>query len=631
MKRAIAVGAILAIVGTIGVVTRAQTARNAGPQTAKDAGANWPLPLGSPGASRYSTLTQINTSNVSQLKRAWTFHTQSGRFSGAPMVIDSVMYFSANNGVFALDAVTGKQIWKYEPDASQVKAPRPEGAPAEFGGTGEDGGDRGPGDAGTGMRGPSYWPGANGVGPRIYSRIRSGMAAIDAKTGKLVPTFGQNGVIPGFTPDSPSVIYRNVLINNGDFEPGKGKTVKGYDVVTGKLLWTWYAKAQPGDPNREKTWLDGSADKTNVSPDIWGTTTLDPDRGLVYVPIETTPGTGAHPGNNLYSDCVVALDALTGKLKWYQQQVHQPQGDDDTAAAPVLYDVVRNGRVVPALAEYTKLSLLFIYNRETGEPIFGIEEVPVPERTRGSAPPAGGAPTAGGRASGGRAGGGAAADGAATPGGGAPAWRSPTQPFPIKPAPLAPYSAPHGIPPVSPPTITPELQAFCDSLKDTKVLQAIWRNGGAYGWQGVTLHRGLGLLITNAATPPSAARCVPPPWMELVAINGNTGDVAWRVPLGEFEELTAKGIPPTGTPSAGASIATAGNLVFIGGSMDGYFRAFDARNGKVLWRDKLPQPAHGTPSTYLGRDGKQYVVIGANGGSYIRSPIGDDVIAYTLQ
>ena len=516
-----------------------------------------------------------------------------------------------------------------------------------FGGTGEDGGDRGPGDVGTGIRGPTYWPGANGVGPRIYSTIRSGIwAAIDAKTGTLITSFGQNGVLPGITPDSPSVIYRNVLVTDGDFEPGKGKTVKGWDVVTGKLLWTWYAKAQPGDPNREKTWLDGSADKTNVSPDIWGTTTLDPDRGLVFVPIETTPGTGDHPGNNLYSDCVVALDALTGKMKWYQQQVHQPQGDDDTAAAPVHIDVVRNGQVIPAIAEYTKLSLLFIYNRETGEPIFGVEERPVPERGRRGVGAARG---------GGRAGGGAAADGC---GGGAARvrtcrrrrwtavaadgwrwcrggrglpWRSPTQPFPVKPLPLAPNSGPHGTPPLNPVTITPELQAFCDSLKDTKVLQAIWRNGGAYGWQGVTFHRDLGLLITNAATPPSAGRCVPPPWMELVAVNANTGDVAWRVPLGEFEELTAKGIPPTGTPSAGASIATAGNLVFIGGSMDGFFRAFDARNGKVLWRDKLPQPAHGTPTTYLGRDGKQYVVVGANGGSYIRSPASDEVIAYTLQ
>ena len=292
-------------------------------------------------------------------------------------------------------------------------------------------------------------------------------------------------------------------------------------------------------------------------------------------------------------------------------------------------DVVRNGQVIPAIAEYTKLSLLFIYNRETGEPIFGVEERPVPEsaRRRSGAQVAAARSVARRRSRRSRAGGrwDAPRRGATEP------RRSPTQPFPVKPLPLAPNSGPHGIPPLNPMTITPELQAFCDSLKDTKVLQAIWRNGGAYGWQGVTFHRDLGLLITNAATPPSASRCVPPPWMELVAVSANTGDVVWRVPLGEFEELTAKGIPPTGTPSAGASIATAGNLVFIGGSMDGFFRAFDARNGKVLWRDKLPQPAHGTPTTYLGRDGKQYVVVGANGGSYIRSPGSDEVIAYTLQ
>jgi hypothetical protein len=205
------------------------------------------------------------------------------------------------------------------------------------------------------------------------------------------------------------------------------------------------------------------------------------------------------------------------------------------------------------------------------------------------------------------------------------------RPLPVKPLPLAPNSGPHGTPPLNPVTITPELQAFCDSLTDTTVLKSIWRNGGAYGWQGVTYHRDLGLVITNAATPPSAGRCVPPPWMELVAVNVNTGDVAWRVPLGEFPELTAKGIPATGTPSAGGSIATAGNLVFIGGSQDGFFRAFDARNGKELWRDKLPAPSQGIPATYLGRDGKQYVVVGANGGGFFRAPSSDEVIAYVVK
>ena len=124
--------------------------------------------------------------------------------------------------------------------------------------------------------------------------------------------------------------------------------------------------------------------------------------------------------------------------------------------------------------------------------------------------------------------------------------------------------------------------------------------------------------------------CTEPPWGELVAVNANTGDIAWRVPLGEFEELAAKGIH-TGTPSSGGAITTAGNLVFIGATIDGYFRAFDARNGKELWSDKLPAPAHSTPSTYLGRDGKQYVVIGANGGGFFGSPTSDEVIAYRLK
>jgi quinoprotein glucose dehydrogenase len=125
--------------------------------------------------------------------------------------------------------------------------------------------------------------------------------------------------------------------------------------------------------------------------------------------------------------------------------------------------------------------------------------------------------------------------------------------------------------------------------------------------------------------------CTQPPWGELVAVNANTGDIAWRVTLGEFEALTAKGVKPTGTPNAGGAISTAGNIVFIGATIDGYFRAFDARNGKELWRDKLPAPSQGTPSTYLGRDGKQYVVIGANGGGFFGAPTADDVIAYAIR
>src|SRR6185369_10062035 len=228
--------------------------------------------------------------------------------------------------------------------------------------------------------------------------------------------------------------------------------------------------------------------------------------------------------------------------------------------------------------------------------------------------------------------------------------------------------------------VTPEHQAFCQGLWDKyKLHDAVpydpWQVGqdiivfpGAQGggnWHGVAFNKPLGLIITNVMTagqwghleqgggrggrdgdPPAMSKrtpeggrfwdpakrwsCSEPPWGELVAVNANTGDIAWRVPLGEFEELAAKGIH-TGTPVSGGAITTAGNLVFIGATIDGYFRAFDARNGTLLWSDKLPVPAHSTPSTYMGRDGKQYVVIGANGGGYFGSPTSDEVIAYRLK
>ena len=619
------------------------------------AGRNWTYPSGDQGATRFSTLTQIDTTNVTNLERAWTFHTQSGRFAGAPMVIDSVMYFSAPNGVYALDAVTGAQIWKYSPAPDPTApAPSPVEAPA---GRGRGGRGRGrlADSAGTALRGPAYWPGSAEIGPRLYSTTTPGLAAIDAKTGKIVTTFGDNGVLRGIAPTSPPAIYKNALITQGDREPGKGLTVKAFDVVTGKPLWTFYLKAQPGDPNRA-TWLNGSAD-TDVTPDIWGLFTIDEERGIVFVPVEKVGPDywgGNNHGDNLYSDSLVALDAATGKIKWFRQLVHHDIWDYDIAAAPTLLEVRRGGRTIPAVAQINKMALMFIFHRETGEPIFGLEERKVPQTT--------------------------------APG----EWTSPTQPFPVKPGPLARNSLKKS----ELAKVTPEHQAYCQGLWDKyKLSDAVpydpWRVGqdilvfpGAQGggnWHGITFSKPLGLLITNvmtagqwghlqegggrrgaaadapggdeAAAGRGAARsglskvtpegqrfwdpakrwsCSEPPWGELVAVNANTGDIAWHVPLGEFEELAAKGIH-TGTPSSGGAITTAGNLVFIGATIDGYFRAFDARNGKLLWSDKLPAPAHSMPSTYMGRDGKQYVVIGANGGGYFGSPTADEVIAYRLK
>jgi quinoprotein glucose dehydrogenase len=595
------------------------------------------------GGTKFSTLAQINTSNVKDLKRAWTFHTgdKSGFFESTPLVIDSVMYFSAANGVYALDAVTGQQIWKYE-------------------------------TTGTTRRGLTYWPGYRTLQARIFTGTSKGLAALDAKTGAPITTFGENGLIPDLRISSPGSLYNNVLVTQG----GEG-FVKAWDAVTGEPRWTLSLKAQPGDP-AAATWLNDSL-KSDYTPGLWGIFTVDTQRGLLFVPVEKVGNDyygGPHHGNNLYSDSLLAVDINTGKIKWYQQLVHHDIWDYDPAAQPTLVDVRRNGRTIPGVALITKMGLLFVFNRETGEPMYGMEERPVPQTTAKGE------------------------------------WTSPTQPFPVKPPPLARNS----LKKEELAKVTPELEAYCAGLWEKyKLADTVpynpWRDKddivvfpGAIGggnWQGVMFNRPLGLMITNVmnagqwghleersgrfgrggrrgaggaegraggegraagegrsdlpegvvppGTPapgattmmkvtPEGGRfwdpqhnysCSAPPWGELVAVNANTGDIAWRVPLGEFPELAAKGIK-TGQPMLGGGITTAGNLVFIGATIDGYFRAIDARNGTELWREKLDAPAHSIPSTYLGRDGKQYIAVPAGGGGFLRSPTADAVVAFSL-
>ena len=377
-------------------------------------------------------------------------------------------------------------------------------------------------------------------------------------------------------------------------------------------------------------------------------------RGLVFLP-NSMPGENDYSGvgrdgDNLFGTSIVALDAVTGKLRWYRQLVHHDIWDYDLGAAPTLVDVVKDGRTIPAIAQITKMGLLFVLDRTNGEPVWGIEERPVPQST---------------------------APGEKT---------SPTQPFPVKPSPLARNSMRKD----ELAKINPEHGAYCNGLwekyhlKDS-VPYTPWNDKqdivlfpGAVGggnWNGVTVNKPLGLMITNvmnagqwghlemstfgrgrgrgAAAPDEGAPATPswrkvtpegrrfwdpktmyscqaPPWGELVAVSTKTGDIVWHVPLGSFDELEAKGMK-TGTPSLGGAMTTAGNLVFIGATVDSKFRAFDARNGRELWSERIEAPAHAIPSTYLGRDGKQYVVIAAGGGGFLQSPTSDTVIAYTLK
>ncbi len=619
------------------------------------------------GATRFSKLTQINTANVTKLEKAWTFHTgaTTAQNEMTPIVVNSVMYISASNGYFAVDAVTGTQIWKYECN-------------------------------GTTERGVSYWPGDAKSPARIIGAVGNSIVALDAKTGKPVPEFANDGMLDiGTRMQSPPAIYKELLI-----APSMDRLVRAWSIRTGKETWSFNLVPQPGEPGHE-TW-ENDAWKTTGGVNVWGHITVDTALGMAYIP--TAPPSPDYvgvnrPGDTLYGTSLVALDANTGKLKWYQQLVHHDLWDFDSASAPTLVDVMQKGVKIPAVVHMGKMGLMFIFDRRTGKPIFGMEERPVPQST--------------------------------VPG----EKSSPTQPFPVKPEPIARIEMKMS---EIPKNITPELASYCQGLVDKykltdavpynawKVDQDIVEYPGAIGggnWNGTSYNPGLGLIFTNvmnagqwghlqtggrgggpggrggsggpggrggsggpggrgggpggagasggrggrgggaqaggppAGGPPGGGRgaaagsgpqyskttpeggrfwqpdtrysCAPPPWGELVAVNANTGDIAWRSTLGSFDELTAKGIK-SGAPNTGGGIATAGNLIFIGATVDGQFRAFDARNGKELWSVKVAAPAHSIPATYVGRDGKQYVAVSAAGGGFLRDPTADEVVAFAL-
>lgn len=613
---------------------------------------DWPTYGHDPGGMRFSPLTQITPANVTSLKPAWTFSLKPaappaapseqeqqqraaegagpppGAPAGAPrrrfnrpasseatpLVVDGLMYLTTpSRTVVALDATTGTQVWSYE-----VATP---GQPS--------------------LRGVEYWAGGPKEPPRIVFGTRDGLLiALDAKTGKPAAGFGRAGVVDMRTPEilqgfpnaslgmtSPPIVYKDLVITGSGTQefPAKGARgdVRAWDIRTGKLVWTFHSIPLPGEKGSE-TW-GGDGAKGRSGANVWGFLTVDAKRGIVYMPFGAPTWDrygGDRKGANLFSSSIVAADAKTGKYLWHFQIVHHDIWDFDAEAPPTLMDVKAGGKTIPAVAVVSKSGLLFLLDRVTGKPIYGVEERPAPASDMP----------------------------------GEAAW--PTQPFPVKPAPFARQSI--AMEDLS--TLTPEHEAYCrklvvdNNLKlggpylptgfKTPIVQFPGYQGGA-NWGGGSFSPSLGYYFVNAnnfgqiaqnmigpdgvpATaqnpvlgrfqqPTTRMPCQKPPWGTLTAIDVNTGEIAWQTPLGVSDNLPAE-IAKTGRPNVGGSIATASGLVFIGASDDGRFRAFEARTGKELWTYKLGASAHATPITYRGKDGKQYVAVVATGGSFLDSP-----------
>jgi glucose dehydrogenase len=588
---------------------------------------DWPVYGHDPGAMRFSPLKQINTGNIDRLQAAWTFHTGKPGSEGIPIVVGGVMYLVGANGLFAVEPETGKEIWRYE--TTRVA-----------------------------LRGLAYWPGEKSVHPRVYAGVKGGMIALDATTGKPATGFANEGLLDlrqgvlGDLPDarislnSPPAVYKNIVITgsvNGEGAPSAGAhgDIRGWDANTGKLVWTFHTVPRPGEPGSETWPPTGWKNRSGVN--AWGFLTVDMKRGIVYVPLGSPTsdfyGADRH-GDGLYGNSLVALDAATGKLKWYQQLVHHDLWDFDPAAAPILFDARRDGRTIPAVAQITKMGILFAFDRVTGKPLYGMEERPVPQST--------------------------------VPG----EKTAATQPFPLKPPPLSRVEFKKE----DMYDLTPEHAAFCrelfesNQMKSAELYTPLGLEGnvlmfpstlGGGGWGGVSADPNLGYLFTNVnnlgqwghmekKTDPKTGEvtyvrtsaygayarfwnrdtripCTKPPFGELVAIDTKTGDIAWRATLGTVPALEALGVKNTGAPNLGGSIATAGGVVFIAATNDARFRAFDSKSGRLVWEQAIDGNGHTIPITYLGKDGKQYVAIMAGGGGgYFGGTPSDSVMAFAI-
>ncbi len=602
--------------------------------------------------TRYSPAVQITPANVDKLEVAWTYRTgdlaanypntrSAFMFQAVPLKIGDLLYFcTPHDIVVALDANTGKERWRFDPKTN---------------------------DEGVAMlvcRGVSYYQATSAVSDCptrvLVGTIDGRMIALDAKTGVRCQSFGKNGEISlreglgkvdaGYHySTSPATIIGDAAVIGGFVLDGMATdepsgVVRAFDARDGKLLWAWDLGKVPGAAD--------AADPlyTRGTPNAWTVFSADPKLGLVYVPTgNSTPDFYAVPRSEAaqkYSSSVVALDALTGKVRWSFQTVHNDVWDYDIGSQPVLIDMPTPKGAVPALIQPTKHGEIYLLDRRNGQPLAEVQERPVPQ-------------------------------------GDIPGERY---------AATQPWSA--GMPSFTPPTLTeadmwgatPLDQLWCRiafremDYRGKFTPPAVHKtlqypgNFGVIDWGSVSIDEERGLMMVNTSRLPMTVRLVPraeydqmtargktahhggvmpqsgtpyavefgpffsplglpcnaPPWGQMAAVDLKARKLMWQVPLGTTRDHAPLGISVPGAFNLGGSVATKGGLTFIAATIDNYLRAFDSTNGRELWKGRLPAGGQSNPMSYMGSDGRQYVVIAAGGHGFMDTTHGDYVVAYAL-
>jgi len=617
----------------------------------------WPYYGHDAGGMRYSPLAQINRENVATLKVAWTFHVGNISDGGSgkkrsglettPILVDGTLYLTTGfNRVFALDPETGKQRWVYDPMIDIV------------------------GDYGDGLinRGVAMWlDSARAKGKPCQRRIfettlDARLIALDGATGKPCLDFGNRGQISlrdveRYIPSQyhmtspPAVIDDLVVvgsaINDNSRVDMPSGVVRAFDARTGTQRWRW----EPLPPNEEKPRAQGEKKEWRTGAgNAWSVMAIDQERDLVFVPTGSASPDyygGLRPGDDKWANSIVALRGKTGELVWGFQLVHHDLWDYDTASPPLLATLQHDGKNVPAVIQGNKTGFLYVLNRDTGVPVFPVEERPVPQTD--------------------------------VPG----EVTSPTQPFPLAPPSLAPQklSADDAW------GITPEDREVCHEILNNLRNDGLFTppslrgslsvpgNVGGMNWSGYAYDPLHSLLIVNTNNLPAEMRlvpaekywdevdhnpedadhytqqyggpygifrkfpfakahhlpCAPPPWGTLTAVEMSSGTIRWQVPLGSLAPGNLS--VPLGAPSLGGPIVTAGGLVFIAGTLiDPSLRAFNIETGKELWKTQLPTAGGATPMTYqTHKGGKQFLVIAAGRHQGVsEEPQGDSIVAFTL-